>query len=116
MDKVYLRHLFEENKDFLRNLYEEKNTVHLNRLVNNASESTLNVLVRILYLIANGEISLHENHQEIIKKSKRLGKLSAFESRSYFVHLLHSPKSEKLLVLKQFLKLYPFLLHTFFNV
>jgi|688.fasta_scaffold12185_7 hypothetical protein len=116
MDKVYLRHLFEENKNFLRQLFEEKSVANTQKLLNNATDSTLNVLVRILYLIANGEISLHESHQEVFKKSKRLGKLSAFESRSYFVQLLHSPRSEKLHVLKQFLKLYPFLLHTFFNI
>jgi hypothetical protein len=70
--------------------------------------------------VINGDNTSNREAEEEVKgmvnKSKRLGKLSAFESRSYFVQLLHSPRSEKLHVLKQFLKLYPFLLHTFFNI
>ena len=45
MDKVYLRHLFEENKKFLRQLFEEKSVANTQKLLNNATDSTLNVLV-----------------------------------------------------------------------
>lgn len=112
MDKVYLRHLFEEHKHFLKQLSLEGSS---KKILENAPDNSLDVVIRILYLIANGEITLHENHQEIIKKSKRLRKLSAFESRPYFVQLLQGSRSEKLLLLKQFLKLYPYLLHSFFK-
>jgi hypothetical protein len=112
MDKVYLRHLFEENKHFLKQLSLGQNS---KKILINASDSSLDVVLRILFLIANGEISLHESHEETIKKSKRLRKLSAFESRPYFLQLLQSPRSDKLQVLTQFLKLYPYLLHSFFN-
>jgi hypothetical protein len=112
MDKVYLRHLFEENKTFLKHLSIGENA---NKILNNASDGSLDVILRILFLIATGKITLHESHEDTIKKSKRLRKLSAFESRPYFLALLHSARSEKLVVLKQFLKLYPYLLHTFFH-
>ena len=108
-----MQHLFQENKQFLKQLSLGENS---KKALDNASDSSLDVVLRILFLIANGEISLHENHEETIKKSKRLRKLSAFESRPYFLQLLQSPRSEKLLVLKQFLKLYPYLLHSFFNI
>lgn len=112
MDKVYLRHLFEENRHFLKQLSVGDNS---KKTLENAPDNSLDVVIRILYLIANGEITLHENHQETITKSKRLRKLSAFESRPYFLQLLQSPRSEKLILLKQFLKLYPYLLHSFFQ-
>jgi tRNA G37 N-methylase Trm5 len=113
MDKVYLRHLFEENRLFLKQLSSGQNG---NKILNNAPDNALDVVLRILFLIANGEIHLHENHQDIIKKSKRLRKLSAFESRQYLLQILQNSRSEKLIVLKQFLKLYPYLLHTFFHI
>ena len=82
MDKVYLRHLFEENKTFLKHLSIGENA---NKILNNASDGSLDVILRILFLIATGEITLHESHEDTIKKSKRLRKLSAFESRPYFL-------------------------------
>lgn len=113
MDKPYLRHLFEMNRDLLKKLYLGENVT---KALLSANDSSLDVILRILYLVANGEIKLFSGHGESIRKSKREKKLLAFESRSYLLSLLKSPRSEKLQVLKQFIKLYPFLLHSFFNM
>jgi hypothetical protein len=113
MDKPYLRHLFEENRDLLKKLYLG---THAQKTLLAASDNSLDVVLRILFLIANGEIELYEGHSDAIKKSKRQNKLVAFQSRPYFLMLLRSPRLNKLQALKQFIKIYPFLLHSFFNL
>jgi hypothetical protein len=114
MDKPYLRHLFEENRTLLKTLYDGvPRIVHTE--LSKASDQSLNLLIRILYLISVGEISLTEEAAETIKKAKKLKRLFAFESKIYFHKILRSSRKEKLDVLRQFTKIYSSLLYTFFN-
>ena len=82
MDKVYLLSLFQSQKGFLKKLYEGDQTP---RILAVANDHSLNVLIRILHLIANGEIVLSKEHASVIKKSLRLNKLRKFESQKYFI-------------------------------
>jgi len=114
MDKPYLRHLFEENRTLLKTLSDGvPRIVHTE--LSKASDQSLNLLIRILYLISVGEISLTEEAAETIKKAKKLKRLFAFESKIYFHKILRSSRKEKLDVLRQFTKIYSSLLYTFFN-
>lgn len=112
MDKLYLRHMFEVHKDTLRKLYDGKNTQNV---LMAANDSCLDVLIKILHLIASGKISLRRKDHEQIKKSRRENKLLAFESSSFFLEQLNGSRENKLKALKQFSKVYPFILHLFFN-
>jgi hypothetical protein len=112
MDKVYLRHRFENSKPFLKELYEQKN---LAQVFSKASDDNLNTLIKILHLVAIKEVKLHKDHAESIVKSKRLSKLKLFSSKLYFLRLLGETRTQKLLVLKQFLSLYRIILFGFFN-
>jgi hypothetical protein len=112
MDKVYLLSLFQSQKGFLKKLYEGDQTP---RILAVANDHSLNVLIRILHLIANGEIVLSKEHASVIKKSLRLNKLRKFESQKYFITLLNNSREQKVLVLKQFSKIYSALLYSFFN-
>jgi hypothetical protein len=113
MDKVYLRHLFEINRDFLKQVYESQNK---NKIITSANDNCLDILIRILHLIATGQITLRKDDQEIIIKSRRMKKLELFESKKYFSDLLRNSRETKLLVLKQFISIYSVLLYSFFNI
>ncbi len=112
MDKVYLLSLFQTQKGFLKKLYEGEQT---QKVLNLANDHSLDVVIRILHLIATGEIVLSQKHAHLLKKSLRLSKLNKFESQKYFLTLLNNSREQKVLTLKQFTKVYPFLLYSFFN-
>lgn len=112
MDKVYLLSLFQSQKGFLNKLYQNDQP---QKVLSLANDHALDVLIRILHLIASGEIVLSNKHLQLLKKSLRLGKLNKFESKKYFWDLLNNSREQKMLVLKQFTKIYPVLLYSFFN-
>lgn len=114
MDKPYLRHLLEENREMIKTLFSGSSKVIQTEL-SRANDQSLDLLLRILYLISIGEISLTEEAAESIKKAKRIKKLFAFESKNYFLKTLKSSRKEKIDLLKQFTKVYSDLLYTFFH-
>jgi hypothetical protein len=113
MDKVYLRSLFLMHKGFLKKLYKSEEPPKRLLLVGN--DNSLNVLIRILHLIAIGEISLRSSDSSILKKSLRLKKLTKFESKVYFWKLLNASREDKIKTLNQFSSVFPVLLNSFFN-
>lgn len=113
MDKVYLLSLFQTQKGFLKKLYVSQE--NSNRVISVASDPSLNVLIRILHLVANGQIVLRAIDSKLIKSSKRTKKLNMFESKTYLLKMLNQSREQKVSVLKQFSSLYPILLHSFFN-
>lgn len=113
MDWPYLRHLLIQHKDFLYNIFKQANVI---KLLNHASDSELNVLFRLLFLINHGHIPLNKNHQVVISRSRREKKLLQFESRQFLRSKLKSPREEKLKSLKQFAKLFSVLLHHLFTL
>jgi len=77
MDKPYLRHLFKENREMLKTLFSGSSKVIQTEL-SRANDQSLDLLIRILYLISIGEISLTEEGAESIKKAKRIKKTFCF--------------------------------------
>lgn len=112
MDKVYLLSLFQSQKGFLKKLYQGEQP---QKVLNLANDHCLDVLIRILHLIATGEIVLSQQHLHMLKKSLRLSKLNQFESQKYFLNLLNNSREQKVIILKQFTKIYSVLLYSFFN-
>jgi hypothetical protein len=112
MDKIYLRSAFEQQKPFLKQLYNKENPFHV---LGAAEDESLNTLIKILHLLFLGEIHLSKVDREALIKSKRSKKLHNFKSKSYFIKLLHGPRHNKIVALRQFVSLYPILLHGFFN-
>ena len=111
MDKVYLRSLFLSKKEFLKKLYNGDKSV-----LNYGSDKALDTVIRILHLLSNGDIPMRKEDETIIKTSKKFNALNKFGSKIYFRELLNkSTRESKLKSLKQFLKLYPILLYSFFN-
>lgn len=112
MDKVYLRSLFVNEKDFLKKLYNGQGWAALTF----ASDKSLNTLIKILHLLADGHIPMRKTDETELKNAKKFYALNKFSSKEYFRDILKKASREaKLKQLKQFLKLYPILLHSFFN-
>ena len=78
MDKVYLRSLFIREKVFLKQLLDGGT----NALIN-ANDKSLDVLIRILHLIAIGEIPLRAIDKHVLKS--KLNSLSRFQSKKTFL-------------------------------
>jgi len=112
MDKVYLRQMFLTQKGFLKNLQSGEQT---QKVLVTANDHALDVLIRILHLIANGEIHIKKGFEEGVKKSHRTKRLMQFESKKNFWRILNDSRANKLEILRQFSKIYPFLLYSFFN-
>lgn len=112
MDWPYLRHLLIQHKEFLFNLFKQTNVI---KILNHASDTQLNVLLKLLHLINQGHIPLQQKHHELVVRSKREKKLNQFESRQFLRQKLKSSREEKLKLLKQFAKLFAILLHHLFN-
>lgn len=113
MDRAYLRHQFLHHKAFLHKLYHQRDVF---KLLNHASDEELNLLLKLLHLVALGVIPLNTKlHQEILRRSKRQSKLMEFESKPYFRTALSADRNSKLKLVKQFSKLYAVFCHNLFN-
>jgi hypothetical protein len=113
MDRAYLRHQFLHHKAFLHKLYHQRDVF---KLLNHASDEELNLLLKLLHLVALGVIPLNTKlHQEILRRSKRQSKLMEFESKPYFRTALSADRNSKLKLVKQFSKLYAVFCHNLFH-
>ena len=118
MDIPYLRSLMINHKGFLKNLYTGNSLINF-KAIDNASDRQLNIVIRILHLIANGVIPMKAAQFKIVKTSKRFKLLRAkFESSRSFNQILNTNVTDKVTrvkLLKQFASLYPHLFYTLFN-
>ena len=112
MDRAFLRHQFLHHKSFLHKLYRQQDVF---KLLNHASDEELNLLLKLLHLVALGIIPLHAKHNEILQRSKRQNKLLEFESKPTLRSALSSDRDSKLKLVKQFSKLYAVLCHSLFD-
>jgi hypothetical protein len=73
MDKVYLRSLFLREKGFLKKLYlgEEGTSVLIL-----ANDKSLDVLIRVLHLLASGEIPMRKQDEIVLRNAKKLVKIN----------------------------------------
>jgi len=113
MDKIFLRSLFEFHKGFLKKLYAGEESPH--HVLSVSSDRSLDVLIRILHLIAIGEIVLRRKDSSILKNSRKLKTLQKFESKKNLLHYLNESRETKLKLLKQLGSVYRYLLYSFFN-
>ena len=118
MDTIYLQSLLINHRPFLKSLYTGNNLLNL-RTIENASDRQLNIVIRVLHLIANGVISMKAAQFKVVKSSKRFKLLrDKFESKASFAKILNSVATDKPIrvkLLKQFASIYPQLFYTMFN-
>lgn len=113
MDKPYFKDQITKHKALLHQLYLQN---QVTKTLNHTSDEGLNFLLRFIFLIVNGHVSLKPDTEEIISKSLRCQtQLEKFEKRKYLKEVLASSRENKLKELKIFGKLYNHLFYYVFN-
>lgn len=115
-DCLYIKDQLLSHKAFFRDLY--KGSAKGNsRLLHKASESELDLLIKVLHLICEGDIHLTKENHANIKKSKRLNFLKKhFNSYQQARKTLELPTVEKVTILKNLGAVYKDLLFALFNL
>jgi hypothetical protein len=87
-----------------------------NRVLNGASDSQLNTLIKFLHFLSNGEIRMKRENFEIIEKAHKLKLIkSKVEKKKNLNILLKTERRLKLKFLNKLCNLYNALLDTLFN-
>ena len=116
MNKETLKSYLTRDKSFLKELYEGENVSKNNRIVNFASDTKLNNLIKLLHFIANGEIKIKRVNFEIIQKNNKLQLIKRnVEKKAALARLLKSERDTKMKFLKQLSAIYSALLYCLFN-
>jgi hypothetical protein len=111
-----MKSLLIRDKGFLRELYEGPNPLKNSRVLNGASDSQLNTLIKFLHFLSNGEIRMKKENFEIIEKANKLKLIkSRVEKKKNMNNLLKSERKDKMKFLNKLSNLYNALLHTLFN-
>lgn len=115
LDLLYVKDQLLNNKPFLENLYKGSSKQN-SRLLDRASELQIDILIKVLFLICDGEIHLTKENYESLKRARRLNFLKKhFNSSTQFYNTLSLPTEKKLTILKNFCAVYRELFFTFFN-
>ena len=104
MNREQFKSYLQRDKNFLKELFESDSLVKSRRILNFASDSELNTLIKYFHLVCNGEIpikkqnfdALEKKHFNVIKKN--------FEKKGSLQKLLQNSRKMKLLLI---LKLAP---------
>jgi len=112
MDIPYFRTQLIKHKIVFKKLYDQN---QVTKVLNNASDDSLNYLLKFLHLIVTGHVPLHSKGVEAIAKSMRESKLAEFDSRKYLAQSLKSSRENKLKLLRQFKSLFVHIFHYVFN-
>lgn len=115
-DCLYIKDQMLNHKAFFHELY--KGSAKTNsRVLHKVSESELNLLIKVLHLICEGDIHLTKQSHANISKSKRLNFLKKhFNSYAHVRKTLDLPVVEKVNILKQLGAVYKDLLFPLFNL
>lgn len=113
---MYIKDQLYNNKQFLKDLYNGSSKQN-SRLLDRASELQIDILIKVLFLICEGEIHLTKESYENLKKARRLNFLKKhFNSSRQYRATISLPMVEKLAILKNFCAVYRQLFFTFFNL
>jgi hypothetical protein len=115
LDKVYLRQCMLRDKGFFSSLYQGESKGN-KKILQFSDDRQMNILIKVIYLIVNGEIAISSKNFELIKKSKRIVFLKkSFGKKKDFIKLLNNSREEKLKILTGLSSVFPFLLFGLFN-
>ena len=116
MNKETLKSYLTRDKSFLKELYEGENVSKNNRIVNFASDTKLNTLIKLLHFIANGEIKIKRVNFEIIQKNNKLQLIKRnVEKKSALRKLLNGEREMKVKFLQKLSPIFSAFLYCLFN-
>jgi hypothetical protein len=111
-----MKNLLIRDKGFLRELFEGPNPLKNNRVLQGASDSQLNTLIKFLHFLSNGEITMKKENFEAIEKARKIKMIKAnVEKKKNMNALIKSERKDKLKFLNKLCNIYDALLSTLFN-
>jgi len=110
-----MKALLIRDKEFLRSLYESNGQSRAKNLLTFASDQKLNTLIRLLHLLATGEIKIKKEHFDALQKRQLNVVKRHLESNKSSQKLLNGERQDKLKVLTKFSAVFHELLFTLFN-
>jgi hypothetical protein len=114
-DKERLKSRLVRDKGFLRALYEGPNPLKNRRLILAAADSQLETLIKFIFYVCNGEISIDTADFQVIKKKRKLSFLKKnFEDETKVNEILNKEIEFKKDLLLKLSSVYPNLLSTLF--
>ena len=116
MNKETFKSYLIRDKGFLKSLYEGQSRQRNNQILNVASDTKLNTLIRLLHFISNGEIKIKRENFEIIQEHRKLSLLKRHvEKKAALNRLLHGERLDKLKFLRKLSSIYSSILYCLFN-
>lgn len=114
-DKERLKSRLVRDKGFLRALYEGPNPLKNRRLILAAADSQLETLIKFIFYVCNGQISIDTADFQVIKKKRKLSFLKKnFEDETKVNEILNKEIEFKKDLLLKLSSVYPNLLSTLF--
>ncbi len=114
-DKETLKSQLIRDKAFLRDLYDGPNPLKNRRLIFAATDAQLNSLIKFIYYVCNGKITIDALDFESIKKKKTLAFLKKkTDNKNQVQELLYKEIQLKKELLLKLSIIYPNLLSTLF--
>ena len=114
MNQEHMKALLLRDKVFLRTLYSSDSAAASKKLLNNASDSKLNTLVKFLHMEANGHIKIRRQDFEALSNGLVKYFRKHFEPKAALKRLLRD-RQVKVQALSRLSPFFPQLLFTLFN-
>ena len=103
------------DKVFLEELYSSQSVPNSKRLLNFASDSKLNTIIKFLHFVANGQIKVKREHFNEIPKRLVTLLRKEFERKTSRRSLINNERLSKLKILLKLVPVLKFLLYPLFN-
>ena len=103
------------DKPWLGELYLSTNILQSKRILNFATDTKLDTLIRYFHFLSNGAIKIKASSFESIRKSHINFVKKHFESKTSLNRILQSEREEKLKILRKLSASFSFLLYPLFN-
>ena len=103
------------DKEWLESLYTSTNTLQAKRLLNFASDTKLDTLIKYLHYLSNGAIKIKRANFEAIARNHLSWIKKHFESKVALNRGLQLDREEKLKRLRRLVPSFPYLLYPLFN-
>jgi len=116
MDKVNSRALMLKEKVFLGSLYKASTGVYARKLLSNASDRQLKVVIQIIHLIASKMIPISSEAQAALAKARKANFITKnFKDKSKTKRMFKLDRKPKVDILCKLASLYRFLFYRIFN-
>lgn len=115
MNESVLKSLLLRDKQFLKALYDSQSQSHTKNILNFASDSKLNTLIKFLFMVSNGHIKIKKEHFAGLSGHHLKVFKKHLDSKAGLQHILSAERKVKLQYLYKFSTCFTNLLYTLFN-